>query len=119
MEFPQEPVKQSYILSYPILCYKTRRPDDKSIAIVHLADDIPQRIVHLGQWKFMTFVHSSFDSTNTSRQILFLCQNEDRKQRLFMIELDPWKRIDRKVNFDQPEAIINFDGDVAKAPISY
>ena len=67
----------------------------------------------------MSFVHSSYDSANTSRQILILCQNEERKQRLFMIELDPWKRIDRKVKFDQPETIIDFEGDVAKAPSSY
>ena len=36
-----------------------------------------------------------------------------------MIELDPWKRIDRKMEFNQPEAIFEFDGFVAKAPISY
>ena len=41
MEFPQEPLRQSYIINYPILCYKTNQPDDKSIAIVHLADNIP------------------------------------------------------------------------------
>ena len=36
-----------------------------------------------------------------------------------MIELDPWKRIDRKIVFDQPEAIFEFEGFVAKAPTSY
>ena len=33
-----------------------------------------------------------------------------------MIELDPWKRIERKDEFDQPEALFDFDGLVAKAP---
>ena len=36
-----------------------------------------------------------------------------------MIELDPWKRIDRKVAFNQPETIFDFDGYVAKAPDSF
>ena len=36
-----------------------------------------------------------------------------------MIELDPWKRIERKSEFNQPEAIFDFDGFVAKAPESF
>ena len=36
-----------------------------------------------------------------------------------MIELDPWKRIDRKIEFNQPETIFEFEGFVAKAPNSY
>ena len=36
-----------------------------------------------------------------------------------MIELDPWKRIDREVAFNQPETIFDFDGYVAKAPDSF
>ena len=36
-----------------------------------------------------------------------------------MIELDPWKRIVRKKEFNQPEAIFDFEGFVAKAPESF
>ena len=31
-----------------------------------------------------------------------------------MLELDPWKRIDRGVHFEQPEAFFEFGGFVAQ-----
>ena len=41
LDFPQQPVQQTYIVNYPILAYKSMTPDNKEISIVHLAQDIP------------------------------------------------------------------------------
>ena len=101
-------------MNYPILCYKTRQPDERSITIVHLAQKIPQRVINLGEWRFVCFVHLNFDVSTTTRQILFLVENIEKQVKLFMIELDPWKRMDRNVQFDQPESIFQFYGFVAK-----
>ena len=58
MNFPQYPISQNYIVDYPILAYKTMSPDDREIAIVHLAQNIPQRLVNLGEgFRFVCFVN--------------------------------------------------------------
>ena len=44
----QEPVSQTYMVDYPLLAYKTFNPKNKEIAIMHLAYNMPQRIIHLG-----------------------------------------------------------------------
>ena len=48
-----------------------------------------------------------------------LAENVHKDIKLFMIELDPWKRIDRNEIFDQPESIFQFDGLVAKPMESF
>ena len=35
--YPQEPIEQSWIADYPVLAYKCMSPDNKEIALVHLA----------------------------------------------------------------------------------
>ena len=41
LDFSQQPTPQSWAVDYPMLAYKTIEPDDHSIALVHLAQDIP------------------------------------------------------------------------------
>ena len=49
---------------------------------------------------------------------MFLVKDKLNNMKLVMIQLDPWKRIGRDQEFDQPEMILIFDGDVAKPPNS-
>ena len=37
IEYPQQPLQQSVHVNYPILAYKCMNPDNRTIAIVHLA----------------------------------------------------------------------------------
>ena len=37
-------------------------PDNRDIAIVHLAQKIPQRFIHLGKYEFVSFVNKDFDT---------------------------------------------------------
>ena len=55
--YPQEPVPQSWIVDYPLLAYKTFTPRNKEIAIIHMAYNMPQRLIHLGDWEFVCFVN--------------------------------------------------------------
>ena len=41
LEYPQEPLQQGWIVDYPMLAYKCMAPDNKEIALVHLAQEIP------------------------------------------------------------------------------
>ena len=86
-------------------------PDNKEIALVHLAQDIPQRILHLDDWEFIRFVHGSNERNQTDCKIYFLVRRP-REVRLMMIKLDPWKRIDRNEPFLEPESIFRFEGNV-------
>ena len=57
LDYPQQPVSQSWIVDYPLLAYKTCTPMNKEIAIIHLSLNMPLRIIHLGQWEFICFVN--------------------------------------------------------------
>ena len=71
-------------------------PDNKEIALVHLGQNIPQRIINLGNWEFVAFVHGTLDKPDITKSILMLVKNSvDNGLRLVMIKVDPWKRIDR------------------------
>lgn len=48
---------QSWIVDYPLLAYKTYSPDNSEIAIVHMAQNMPQSIINLGEWEFVCFVN--------------------------------------------------------------
>ena len=37
IDYPQQPMRQSHFVNYPILAYKCMTPDNRDIAIVHLA----------------------------------------------------------------------------------
>ena len=38
------------MVDYPLLAYKTYTPTNREIAIVHMALNMPQRIINLGEW---------------------------------------------------------------------
>lgn len=57
LDYPQQPVPQSWMVDYPLLAYKTYTPRNREIAIVHMALNMPQRIIHLGEWEFVCFVN--------------------------------------------------------------
>ena len=88
-------MRQSHFVNYPILAYKCMTPDNRDIAIVHLACKIPQRFIYLGKYEFVSFVNKDFDSKTTSRQIIIMVRDKNSNLILLMIELDPWKQIDR------------------------
>ena len=41
MDYPQQPVPQTWMVDYPLLAYKTFTPMNKEIAIIHLALNMP------------------------------------------------------------------------------
>ena len=55
--YSQSPLNQSWIVDYPMLAYKSMLPTNREIALVHLAQEIPQRIINLGEYEFICFVH--------------------------------------------------------------
>ena len=79
---------QSWIVDYPLLAYKTFTPKNKEIAILHMAQDIPQRVIHLGDWEFVCFVNHTqmveqkcFNkSKETNCDIMFLVKRPDLQE---------------------------------------
>ena len=113
----QQPLKQSWIVNYPLLAYKCATPDNRDIALVHLSQDIPQRIIHLGLWEFVSFVEGNFKRNDTSIQILFLVKHaRTSRVKLVYILADPWKNIDMHKPFNMPETIAVIQGDVGHQP---
>ena len=45
------------MVDYPLLAYKTVTPMNREIAIVNMVHNMPQKIIHLGQWEFVSFVN--------------------------------------------------------------
>ena len=113
-DYPQQPLLQSFIVNYPLLAYKSYEPTNNKIALVHLCQNIPQRIIHLGAMEFVAFVADDYDKTDISKQIMILVKDVERNLRLLMFKLDPWKRIDREEVFDLSESCFIFDGNVAQ-----
>lgn len=97
LDYPQEPVPQSWIVDYPLLAYKTFTPRNKEIAIVHMAYNTPQRVLHLGEWEFICFVnHTQMveqkcfkKSKETNCDIMILVKRDD-KCRLMSFKTNPW-----------------------------
>ena len=78
MDFPQEPLQQSWTVDYPMLAYKTMSPENREIALVHLAQDIPQRVIYLSSgFRFVCFVDGSNARSDTACQIMFLVKNKN------------------------------------------
>ena len=85
------------MVDYPLLAYKTVTPNNKEIAIVHMAQNMPQRIIHLGQWEFVCFVNHTqmveqklFDKRKeTNCDIMFLVRMRE-KYRLMSYKSNPW-----------------------------
>ena len=110
---PQRPLDTTWIVDYPILAYKSVSPDNKEISLVHMAQDMPQRILNLGESEFISFVQGSNERSLTDCRIHFLVKHKS-KIKLMMIKLDPWKRIETKeVPFNEPESIFLFNGTVS------
>ena len=109
MDFPQEPQHQSWAVDYPMLAYKTMSPDNREIALVHLAHDIPQRVINLSKgFRFVCFVNGSNERNDTACQIMFLVKNRNNDLQLMMIKADPWKHIDRDNVFNEQESVFMF-----------
>ena len=97
LDYPQQPVPQSWMVDYPLLAYKTYTPRNREIAIVHMALNMPQRIIHLGEWEFVCFVnHTQMveqklfkKSKETNCDIMFLARR-GRKTRLMSFKSNPW-----------------------------
>ena len=56
LDYPQAPLQQTWRIDYPLLAYKCMDPDNRQIALVHLGRNIPQRIIDLGSWEFVSFI---------------------------------------------------------------
>ena len=94
-----------------MLAYKTTSPDNREIALVHLAQNIPQRVIHLSRgFRFVCFVSGSNERIDTACQIMFLVKNDSGNLQLMMIKSDPWKNIDQDDYFEEPESVFMFQG---------
>ena len=104
-DYPQSPVDQSWMVDYPLMAYKTYTPMNKEIAIIHLAQNMPQRIIHLGDWEFVCFVnHTQMveqklfkKQKETNCDIMFLVRREG-KIRLMSYKSNPWLKFDEEAN---------------------
>ena len=65
---------QEWHVEYPMLAYKTYKPDNKEICIVNLAADTPCKMIDLGEFEFVSFVKH----THIVNKRLFRKQKEDR-----------------------------------------
>ena len=93
---PQEPQQQEFIVQYPYLCYKSARPTDSELILVHMAVDMTPIHIDLNGWKFLQFVghnlgeESDYSEQNQSTvQILFLAKKDGQK-RLMYFQSNPW-----------------------------
>ena len=106
--YPQSPLNQSYTLNYPIIAYKGMSPHNRKVAIVNLAQDIPQIILNLGKLKFVSFISRNYIRGDISKKIMILVKDENGKLKILVIIMDPWKRIDRDCEFNMPESMYFF-----------
>lgn len=127
LDYPQQPVPQSWIVDYPLLAYKTYDPKNREIAIIHMALNIPQRIIHLGEWEFVCFVsHTQMveqklfeKKKETNCDIMFLVRHKG-KIRLMSFKCNPWLGFNDKPSSADPDiykqAIFLFSGCLADKP---
>ena len=94
------------MVDYPILAYKSISPDNREIVISHLSHNIPQRLIHLRDWEFVSFVKGNFEDADLCKQVMLLVKNrKENKIKLIVISIDPWKAIEFYNEFDIPENI--------------
>ena len=67
--------RSTFVVDYPILAYKSVSPDNKEVVIMHLANKIPQRSIHLGDWELLSFVDGKFQFNDTRKQIILLVKS--------------------------------------------
>ena len=86
---------------------------------MHLARKIPQRSIHLGNWELLSFVDGKFHFEDTRKQIVMLVKNRATQQvKIMAIFIDPWKDVDYKIPFDQPENILEVKDCEFQLPIN-
>ena len=105
---------------------------NKEIAIIHLALNMPQRIIHLGDWEFVCFVnHTQMveqklfeEDKETNCDIMFLVRRTtetgEDKIRLMSYKSNPWLAYDEDVDMNDKEiykqAIFIFNGNLSFVP---
>ena len=81
---------------------------------MHLAQNIPQRVISLGKYEFVSFVQGAFERTDINKQIVFLVKHDKTGEtKMAVIKIDPWKAINTNKAFDMPETVFVFEGNVA------
>ena len=66
-DYPQQPLQQVWSINYPFLAYKYMDPTNNKIVLMHLAQNIPQRLINLGTWEFVSFVNGGIDPNEISK----------------------------------------------------
>ena len=124
----QEPVQQTWIVDYPLLAYKTFTPKNKEIAIVHMAQDMPQRIIHLGEWEFVCFVNHTqmveqkcFEKKKETNCDIMILVRKDDKIRLMSFKSNPWLPYEHVASEAEDidvvkQSIFIFSGDIYGIP---
>ena len=80
------------MVNYPLLAYKSAAPDNKEIILVHLAHNMPQRSIHLGNYEFISFVKGNYEEPDTRKEIILLVRDRKRdKIKMLIIFYEPWK----------------------------
>ena len=95
------------MVDYPLLAYKTFTPMNREIAIMHLSLDMPQRIIHLEQWEFVSFVNHTqmveqkcfLRDKETNCDIMLLVRHAlTKKTRLMSFKSNPWLQFHEQPN---------------------
>ena len=108
LDYSQRPLSQTYIVDYPLLAYKNYTPKNHEICIVHMAMDIPQKVIDLGEWEFVAFVNHTqmverkvFEfERELNADVMFLVERLG-KIRLMSYKSNPWLRSKDVVNQKQ------------------
>ena len=118
---------QTHVVDYPLLAYKTFSPRNREICIVHLAMNVPQRVVHLGEWEFLCFVgHTQMveqklfqRSKETNCDIMFLVRR-GAEVRLMSFKSNPWLDVRQQLEGEDPDiyrqALFLFSGSLHMLP---
>ena len=125
LDYSQRPLTQTYMVDYPLLAYKNYTPENREICICHMAMDIPQKVIDLGEWEFICFVNHTqmverkvFEFERESNcDIMFLAEREG-KIRLMSFKSNPWLRRDEFPRSNQEnifkQSIFLFSGILAR-----
>ena len=82
LDYSQRPLAQTYIIDYPLLAYKNYTPENREICICHMAMNIPQKVIDLGEWEFVAFVNH----TQMVERKVFEFEKESNSDIMFLVE---------------------------------
>ena len=90
------------------MAYKTVSPKNNEIAVIHMAQNRPQRLIDLGQWEFVCFVNHTQNTEKkifgglyeTNCDIMFLVR-KNTDMRLMSFKSNPWLKPDDEGDSDQ------------------